>query len=354
MLYITFTTGKCNLSCKYCGGSFNPKRVPWSVQYSLHKLKGLIESDPGAVVAFYGGEPLLNAGFVKWVMDNVSAKHFVIQTNGTLFRSLEVEYWLRFGSVLLSLDGIEELTDKYRGRGVYARVLEAASSLREWGFRGDLIARMTVTEDTDIYRDVMHILSLGLFSHVHWQLDVVWSDRWGSFPKWRDESYIPGLSRLAKLWLSMAENGVVLGVAPFKAILSQHFWGVYSSPPCGAGIDSFAVLTDGTLLSCPIAVEEEWSRVGSLEEGLVNPRAGIGEPCTSCVYFTYCGGRCLYAYKERLWGEEGFREVCRASQALIDIVLRMAPRVRELLSEGIISEEDIRYPPFNNTVEVIP
>lgn len=354
MLYIVFTTGRCNLNCKYCGGSFDSRKVPWSVQYNPLKLKRLIESDPEAVVAFYGGEPLLNAGLIRWAMDNVRAKHFVIQTNGIPYRSLEVSYWLRFSTVLLSLDGVEELTDKYRGRGVYAKVIEAASSLRSWGFKGDIVARMTVTEDTDIYRDVSHILSSGLFSHVHWQLDVVWSDRWVNFPKWRDELYVPGLLKLAKLWLSMAERGVVLGIAPFKAILSQHFWGVYSSPPCGAGVNSFAVLTDGTLLSCPIAVEESWSRVGSLDEGLSSQGAVIGEPCTSCSYFTYCGGRCLYAYEERLWGDEGFREICRASQALVDTVLSMAPRVRELLSKGIISEEDMRYPPFNNTVEVIP
>lgn len=354
MLYIVYTTGKCNLNCRYCGGSFNATKVPWTVKYNPIKLKEFVERDPEAVVAFYGGEPLLNAGFIRWVMSNVRAKHFVIQSNGVLYESLEEEYWLKFSTVLLSIDGIEELTDKNRGKGTYARVVRTAHSLRRAGYAGDIVARMTATEDTDIYRDVLHLLSLGPYSHVHWQLDVVWSDRWENFPKWRDEHYIPGLGRLAKLWLSMAERGVVLGIAPFKAILSQHFWGLYPAPPCGAGVDSFTVLTDGKILSCPIAVEENWSRVGSIEEDLPKPRVEIREPCTSCPYFTYCGGRCLYAYKERLWGEEGFREICRASQALIDTVLQMASRVRELIARRVISEDDILYPPFNNTVEVIP
>jgi len=130
-------------------------------------------------------------------VDNVGAEHFVVQTNGTLYRSLEPRYWLRFSTVLLSVDGREELTDKHRGRGVYHRVIEAAKHLRESGFKGDLVARMTVTEDTDIYLDVTHLLSTGLFTNVHWQLDVVWSDRWRSFSEWRDKSYIPRLRRLA-------------------------------------------------------------------------------------------------------------------------------------------------------------
>jgi putative peptide-modifying radical SAM enzyme len=355
MLYIVFTTGQCNLACKYCGGSFREDRVPWRVSYDPLKLKRLVEKDPHAVVAFYGGEPLLNPDFIRWVMDNVKAEHFVIQTNGTLYRSLEPRYWLRFSTVLLSVDGREELTDKYRGRGVYRRVMEAARYLRELGFRGDLVARMTVTEDTDIYLDVMHLLSSGVFTNVHWQLDVIWSDRWRSFPEWRDRSYIPGLRRLAELWLKSAEEGTVLGIAPFKAILSQYFWGVYGSPPCGAGVDSFSILTNGEVVLCPIAVYESWSRVGRVDElPALAPRHLVGEPCTSCSYYHLCGGRCLYAYMERLWGEEGFREVCLATKGLIEIVLGVAPRVRELLEKGVISKEKLYYPPFNNTVEVIP
>jgi len=163
------------------------------------------------------------------------------------------------------------------------------------------------------------------------------------------------LKRLARLWLESAEKGVVLGIVPFKAILSQYFWGAYSSPPCGAGVSSFSVLTSGEVVLCPIAVYESWSKVGRVEdlEELI-PRSLIGEPCQSCNYFHLCGGRCLYAYVEKLWGEEGFREVCLATRGLIEVVLSVAPRIRELLEEGVISKEKLYYPPFNNTVEVIP
>ncbi|ABL77483.1 TIGR04084 family radical SAM/SPASM domain-containing protein [Thermofilum pendens] len=356
MLYIVHTTGQCNLKCDYCGGSFDPRKVPWSVKYDYHLLKKLVERDEDSIVAFYGGEPLLNKDFVKWVLENVRAKHFVIQTNGTLVKSLPERYWHMFDAVLLSVDGRESVTDKHRGSGVYRRVVESARWLREIGFKGDLIARMTVTEDTDIYEDVKHLLSLGLFSHVHWQLDVVWSDRWKCFSCWRDGNYLPGVAKLVKEWLEEMRRGKVLGIAPFKALITRAFHKSYSAPPCGAGVSSFSILTDGRIVACPIAVEERWALVGRVEDGEIHPERApkISEPCSSCRYFEFCGGRCLYAYMERLWGEDGFREVCVATQRFIDIVLSTLNEVKELLSAGVVSMSDIYYPPFNNTVEVIP
>lgn len=76
-----------------------------------------------------------------------------------------------------SIDGRREMTDYYRGEAVYKRVVDAAAWLKSIGVEADVIARMTVSERSDIYKDVLHLLSLNLFDHIHWQLDVVWSDR---------------------------------------------------------------------------------------------------------------------------------------------------------------------------------
>ncbi|MCD6106353.1 MAG: putative peptide-modifying radical SAM/SPASM domain-containing protein, partial [Thermoplasmata archaeon] len=80
----------------------------------------------------------------------------------------------------------------------------------------------------------------------------------------------------------------------------------------------------------------------------------IGEPCTSCPYFRYCGGRCLFAYFERYWGERGFKLLCELTKHLIDEVKSRLPRILELLELGIVQSEAIIYPKFNNTTEIIP
>ncbi|MEM0131837.1 MAG: putative peptide-modifying radical SAM/SPASM domain-containing protein, partial [Saccharolobus sp.] len=39
MLWILMTTGKCNLRCNYCGGSFPRNVVPYEIKYDIYKLK---------------------------------------------------------------------------------------------------------------------------------------------------------------------------------------------------------------------------------------------------------------------------------------------------------------------------
>ncbi len=356
MLYFVFTTGRCNLRCTYCGGSIPPSLVPWEVRYSVDALKSFLSDDPDPVIAFYGGEPLLNPSFIETVMDSMEAR-YVIQTNGLLVKELGDEYWRRMEAVLLSIDGREHVNDYYRGRGVYRAVLEAAKWLRKVGFRGDLIARMTISERSDVYEDVVHLLFLGLFDHVHWQLNVIWSPPWLSFDEWAS-SYVRGLRRLRDLWLRKASEGKVLGVVPFLAVISALLGlKTISSPPCESGINSVAILTNGKVIACPIAFDAPWAYLGDIFRHKPNDLIGkvkIGEPCTSCSYFPYCGGRCLYAYKERLWGEEGFRKVCSLTKALVDALREVVPEVKRLLRRGIIREEDLIYPPFNNTTELIP
>lgn len=353
MLLIVHTTGECNLKCDYCGGSFPPHLVPWRVQYSLDELRRFVRDVEHLVVAFYGGEPLLNPKFIMEVMDGIDAEHFVIQTNGLLIQRLPEDYWRRFDTILLSIDGVKELTDRHRGRGVYTAVLKSARWLMDIGYSGDLVARMVVTEDTDIYRDVTHLLSF--FDYVHWQLDFVWSDRWVDVKGWLENSYKPGLKRLMKLWIEKMRKGSVLGIAPFQGIIKRIKEGG-PAPPCGSGVNSFTVSTDGRILACPIAVQERWAELGRLDELRLNSLGSkvVREPCTTCEYFRECGGRCLYTYREKLWGEEGFKLVCEASKYIINLVRSSLGEVERLVGSGIVDWNAILYPPFNNTVEIMP
>ncbi len=355
MLYILMTTGRCNLNCIYCGGSFPERLVPWRVEYDISVLDTLIEGDENPVIAFYGGEPLLNTDFIVEVMSRYDAK-FVIQTNGIVYKRLQDEYWRRFDAVLLSIDGREEVTDYYRGRGVYKRVLEAAAQIRRAGFTGDLIARMTVSTVSDVYLDVLHLLSLRVFDHIHWQLDVVWSDRWRNFDDWSESLYIPGVSKLVRFWVEGLRNGIIYGIAPFQGIVKGMMKGGLQAPPCGAGTDSFTVTTDGRIIACPIAVDSKWAYLADLPakpDDLLE-KVGIGEPCTSCEYFKYCGGRCLYAHIERLWGDRGFRSVCKTVKSTIDSLRTHLDTIAQVIEEGIINKDFLLYPKYNNTVEIIP
>jgi len=363
MLYFIILTQICNLNCIYCGNTPDPSIEPVDITYKIKDLKNFLDNDPDAVIAFYGGEPLLRMELMKRIMDEVKARRYILQTNGLLLKNLETKYLKRFDTILVSIDGREEVNDFYRGKGTYRRVIENVRDIKERGFRGDLIARMAVSERTDIFEDVRHLLNVGdpWFDHVHWQLDVMWDhppyQRYRNFDEWI-KKYNLGITELINYWINtMKEDGKVLGIVPFIGIMKTLLYNEKVELRCGAGINAFAVTTSGRLLACPIAPEFEWNHVGNIFENKpfeIVRKVAVGEPCTSCEIRHICGGRCLFANKTKLWGEEGFRKVCGTVKHLVRELQRVKGEVVKLIKLGVVKREDFNYPEYNNTTEIIP
>ncbi len=337
MLYIVILTPKCNSNCWYCGG-FEEGMMPEKIQYSVEALRNFVGKSS---IAFYGGEPLLEMDKMKEIMDKIPAERFILQTNGILLGKLEREYLERFSTILVSFDGRREVHDFYRGN--YEKVLENARSLK--GFRGELIARMTASLETDIYEDVLHILSLRTFTHVHWQIDAVWSHYSArEFEKWV-EKYNAGIRRLVKFWIGEILSGRIHNIVPFMGVVTTFFQG-YSYPPCASGFQSFAISTDGRVLACPICPDLEWNCLGDIHSG-IKRGVEILDPCPSCSYFRFCGARCLFFNRERLWGDEGFRLVCSTVKNLVDSLVAYRDVIAKYRGR-------LRYPKYLNTTEIIP
>ena len=362
-LWFVIVTGACNLRCRYCGGSFPPEYAPHRPMWRPEEVAGFILSrDKWPVVFFYGGEPLVEAGTVKRLIDLLHGRALLgIQTNALLHRRLGDEDWARIDKALLSIDGVEWVTDKWRGPGVYRRVVEALRRLRSvrerLGGPGTIIARMTVTRDTDIYRDVMHLLGLG-FDKVHWQLDAVWGEEW-SIEDWARESYLPGLERLAE-WVAEDPPRRLRRIVPFHGVVSALLHGGWRWVPCGAGRGAYAINSDGRVLACPIAVREPWATLGSLRAGIVRERLerlrDFIRGCTKCPYYQVCGGRCLYAQAEKsYWSREALEALDRVTRSFLDTVIRVvAPAVLRSIERGEMTPGDALYDPLEESTEVIP
>ncbi|MHA1401780.1 MAG: TIGR04084 family radical SAM/SPASM domain-containing protein [Candidatus Heimdallarchaeaceae archaeon] len=361
MNWFIVTTNKCNFYCQYCQNEPHPD-LPVKPSWDITKLKRFIAEDNNTTIAFYGGEPLLNLDLIIRVMDEIPSDHYTLQTNGWFLHLIPPEYLRRFSSILISLDGDKEITNCNRGKGVYERIQKNIAIIREKGFTGDLIARMAVSEGADIFRDVIHLLNEPTlsFDHVHWQLDVLWDDpenvRWTDFDSWI-EKYNQGITKLVAYWLEEMKKGKVRGIVPFLGIFRHILNNTKTTLPCQAGLTSFAIRTDGALTVCPLPPEYEFSVVGHLEKSTPNEirnSVTIDEPCLSCEVYNLCGGRCLFANKTKLWGEEGFAEVCKTVKHLINELKKIKKEVLELIDNGIIEKSDFDYPAYNNTTEIIP
>jgi putative peptide-modifying radical SAM enzyme len=317
--------------------------MPSDITYDLESLQQFIKKDANAIVAFYGGEPLLRPHVVKHFLDVLTAKHFVINSNGYFIESI-CDVISRFDTILLSIDGREKITDRYRENGCYQQVMHAVDVIHDSSFHGELIARMAVSEHTDIYEDVTHLLQY--FPLVHWQLDVVWSALWGldEFKTWVEKSYKPGLKKLISNWVEKIKTGQVTGIIPFRGIMTRLLYDI-SGLPCEAGENAVAITTDGQILACPIAPGHHWNDLGNISTGF--QQVHVDTPCPSCEVYSICGGRCLFANKERYWGMDGFNAICDVTKFLINELQRYQDICEPL-------KEQIRYPPYNNTTEIIP
>jgi putative peptide-modifying radical SAM enzyme len=336
--------------------------LPRKLSYDFGLLDKLCKRDPECVVTFYGGEPMLCASEIKEIMDHVSAKLFMIQTNGLLLDQLRPEYVNRFHTILVSIDGDEALTDFYRGKGTFRKVTDNIRLIKRNGFEGELIARMTVMEQTDIYRQVRWLLSNNSFSFssVHWQLNAgFWKNDFArrDFKRWSEESYNPEIRQLADFWVDyMEEHGVVLRLYPFLGIayslLSGEKEGLLR---CGGGWINYAIQTDGNIVPCPTmwGMKDYYLGHISNSEPLKLKKIFVDKPCTKCDILGICGGRCLYANVTKRWSPEAYDLVCKTVRNLIESISRQVLRMQELIERGRIHLKDFEYMKYNGC-EIIP
>ena len=375
MFFHVILTTECNLQCMYCFGEslddfdedFGDIEVnynlPKKINYNVESLNKFCRKDPDCILTFYGGEPLLCPDKIRQIMDDVEAKHFMIQTNGSLLDKLEPKYVNRFHTILVSVDGDEALTDYYRGNGTFRKVISNLKLIKQNGFKGELIARMTIMEQTDIYKQVQWLLDNHdfSFSSVHWQLNAGF---WGNdyqrrnFEQWAKTSYIPGVKQLARFWVDqMEEKGVVLKLYPFLGIADSLLHGEKNcSMRCGGGWINYAIQTDGYIIPCPTMWGMKKYYLGHITD--LDPRKikkifVDQPPCANCPILNICGGRCLYANVTKRWSDEAYGKVCNTVAELVEAVKTEAPRIQRLVRERKISLKDFDFVKYNGC-EIIP
>jgi len=371
--YHLYLTDSCNLACRYCRGKIFDvpdlpddrvridETVPSEVTWKCEDLYGFLSLDKEAVLTFIGGEPTLRSDLIIKIMSEAPVRRYMLQTNGLQLNLLPSEIVNRFETILISIDGDQNTTDAGRGEGTYARVIKSINHILAGGYKNEIIARMTVTEITDIRRSVLFLSenSDHSFSSIHWQIDAnFWNDYSirKNFKNWAQNSYIPGIKFLAYDWLEQIKNtGKVPKWYPFidpaEDLLMRRNIGLR----CGSGFENFTIQPDGRVIPCPIMIGMKDYYAGSITCSTPQTlkKYEIEGVCLSCDIRSFCGGRCLYSSILNPWPQDGRSLVCETVRALFDSIKEIIPDIRRLISEEKLTLENFAHEKYNGC-EIIP
>lgn len=145
-------TQQCNLRCRYCIYSdkyyYTRKHSFKSMDFCIAKkaidyFLAHSSKSKQIYIGFYGGEPLLNFGLIKSIVDYTNNKlkqqreiSYTVTTNGTLLDDRKIKFFVNNDfNMLVSLDGPIEIHDRNRiyrnGRGSYKTIIGNLRKIKE-------------------------------------------------------------------------------------------------------------------------------------------------------------------------------------------------------------------------------
>jgi 12,18-didecarboxysiroheme deacetylase len=167
-------TQRCNLKCIHCYA--HAKDRSFKNELSTEEGKALLDdlAQFGVpVILFSGGEPLMRKDLPELARYAVGlGMRAVISTNGTLITPEKAEMFKEIGLsyVGISLDGLEEVNDRFRGvKGAFQDALTGIRNCQEAGIKVGLrftINRLNATEVSGIF-DLLEELNVPRICFYH-------------------------------------------------------------------------------------------------------------------------------------------------------------------------------------------
>lgn len=312
-------SGRCNLICSYCyanQGRYNAvqgydmsRRTMENAIGKLTDLYGRIEK-----IAFFGGEPLLNAPIIdeaiKFSTELGSGRtpRFSMDTNGTLYprieRLLDVE-------TFVSIDGMKRYHDLYRitrsGKPTYDIIKENLHRIGENnpGFRYGIQCTITPA----MIRDGIH------FSEIYENLlrdfspfTISLNPVFGCFPGEMDilQVYRQNIDDL----FSSKITGCFCGDQSILQWIYMLIRGLSTEYICPAGFTSLTISFNGDIYPCHLLMQERF-RMGNVNR---NSAKEIEE---QVLKFLDTAGR-IFRHQEQKCFDCWFRDFCIGCMPKID------------------------------------
>lgn len=169
MIMILSPTLRCNLRCKGCytlGYGTKPE-LPFEI---VDRLLTECEELGICFITILGGEPLVYPHLFQ-IIEKHPSLFFQVYTNGTLMTEEKAKRLADAGNVavVVSIEGNEEETDGWRGKGVYKKIMEAFEHLNK--ARVVIGSSATVTSQNvyvvSSFEFIDHMISLGSMAQMY-------------------------------------------------------------------------------------------------------------------------------------------------------------------------------------------
>ncbi len=290
------TTLKCNLKCSYCSlGVGEVLGSQTELKYDIDQLAAFVEQHLGGkeiYVTFYGGEPTLNREMMGNVMRRFPEFRFQLQTNGTLLDSLPDWMLHRLSNILVSIDGGEQTTDGYRGRGVWRQVLKNVNHVRD-RLGGSTTARVTWSHPDTSFEELDDLAES--FDYLYWQFVADEQYFEGSMEKRRAvlvQLIAKFFRRTEKLYPLIPIMGMVR-----NKVLPNRARELYSGlTQCRVSTHILNIMPDGKIFPCPDMMYVPSMQMGHIQDNWLRksplqPHPDM--PCATCDAYSWCRGNCL-------------------------------------------------------------
>ncbi|MFZ2405272.1 MAG: SPASM domain-containing protein [Methylobacter sp.] len=321
--FYLFVSQECNLACSYCygdGGEYRKGKMVMDEHTADNFIdKFITEHNPGYLINFFGGEPLLNLPLMQRIIDRCKAKTephgikmaFNMTTNGTVWNDKIAAFIAsNIDTLTVSLDGPKDINDAQRpGLGnfsPYDKTLRTIGELQQQGSRYTIRTIMTKNSYGRLKEIYLHNSALAGKGGVGLStVDVADSHELGL----TDAEHHILVDQIAEINLDSLRSLADSDVPQFneytgelcKLLLGRQF----RPRPCNAGQTTLAVAADGDIYPCHRFVGYQEFCLGNVndEQALNDSFAKLNQTlkdtpvdknphCSGCWARQLCGGNC--------------------------------------------------------------
>lgn len=350
MEYFIYMTNDCNLHCQYCSVLLDCKKtgLPIKPNYSNSALASFIVKtqekcdDREVNIYFFGGEPTMEYHAIERLVqdlrlllsDDLSLR-FVLHTNGLLLNRIPKTLLDKLSLIMFSIN-YEKIPKFNLANSYFSTIItNAIATKRQRDI--PMIARLTITEQTSLYTEVLQVLSF--FDLVYWQIENC--SKFKNFAAFFD-TYTFEIERTFDYWLQYLEHGFMIKLVPFMAVLKFMFYPDRSDEEfsCGYSRGMIYVQTDGNCYACSDNVEGGAHYMGSITSGVTLGRRSLSEfRCAHCNYRRLCMGRCGRMHIE--FSEDHISEYCKLNQFMFNMFLTRKRELEQILQNHPQYQEEL-------------